>query len=194
MELPANLALFASGSGSNAEVIIRHFENHPNIHVALLLTNNATAGVIERAQKLHVETEFFTRDQFRESDKIQEKLRQNKITHIVLAGFLLQIPPSLIREFPSRIINIHPSLLPKFGGKGMYGAKVHEAVKQAGEKETGITIHEVNEHYDEGRVLFQAACVVEALDTIEQISHNVQALEHQHFPHVIEKWIASTKY
>ncbi|MFY8038001.1 MAG: phosphoribosylglycinamide formyltransferase [Cyclobacteriaceae bacterium] len=193
MNLPARLALFASGSGSNAEVIIRHFKNHPTIHVGLVLTNNATAGVIERAQKLDVQTQVFTREQFRESEKILDVLRQHEITHLVLAGFLLQVPASLIKKYPSHIINIHPSLLPKFGGKGMYGAKVHEAVKQAGETETGITIHEVNEHYDEGRVLFQAKCKVGETDTTEQIARNVQALEHHHFPLVIEKWIISTK-
>ncbi|MCE2997335.1 MAG: phosphoribosylglycinamide formyltransferase [Cyclobacteriaceae bacterium] len=193
MKLTSRLALFASGSGSNAEVIIRHFKNHPQIEVALVLTNNATAGVIERAQKLDVQTKFFTREQFRESEPILQLLREYEITHIVLAGFLLQIPTSLIQEYPSRIINIHPSLLPKFGGKGMYGMKVHEAVKQSGETETGITIHEVNEHYDDGRVLFQAKCKVEATDTPEQIARNVQALEHHHFPLVIEKWILSTK-
>jgi phosphoribosylglycinamide formyltransferase 1 len=193
MKLTSRLALFASGSGSNAEVIIRHFKNHPQIRVALVLTNNATAGVIERAHKLEVETKIFTRDQFRESEPIIEELRQNEITHIILAGFLLQIPASLIKQYPSRIINIHPSLLPKFGGKGMYGMKVHEAVKQAGETETGITIHEVNEHYDDGRVLFQAKCSLTSMDTPEQIARNVQALEHHHFPLVIEKWILSTK-
>lgn len=193
MKLTSRLALFASGSGSNAEVIIRHFKNHPNIQVELVITNNATAGVIERAQKLDVQTKCFTREQFRESEPILEVLRKHEITHIVLAGFLLQIPTSLIAEYTSRIINIHPSLLPKFGGKGMYGMKVHEAVKQSGETETGITIHEVNEHYDDGRVLFQAKCKVEATDTPEQIARNVQALEHHHFPLVIEKWIASTK-
>ncbi len=193
MKLTSRLALFASGSGSNAEVMIRHFKNHPNIQVELVLTNNATAGVIERAQKLEVRTKYFTRQQFRESEPILQALRQHEITHIVLAGFLLQIPTSLIQEYPSRIINIHPSLLPKFGGKGMYGMKVHEAVKQSGEIETGITIHEVNEHYDDGRVLFQAKCKVEATDTPEQIARNIQALEHHHFPLVIEKWIASTK-
>ena len=193
MKLTSRLALLASGSGSNAEVIIRHFKNHPQIRVALVLTNNATAGVIERAHKLEVETKIFTRDQFRESEPIIEELRQNEITHIILAGFLLQIPASLIKQYPSRIINIHPSLLPKFGGKGMYGMKVHEAVKQSGETETGITIHEVNEHYDDGRVLFQAKCSVTSMDTPEQIARNVQALEHHHFPLVIEKWILSAK-
>lgn len=193
MKLTSRLALFASGSGSNAEVIIRHFKNHPNIQVELVLTNNAAAGVIERAQKLDVQTKCFTREQFRESEPILLALRQHEITHIVLAGFLLQIPTSLIQEYPFRIINIHPSLLPKFGGKGMYGMKVHEAVKQSGEIETGITIHEVNEHYDDGRILFQAKCKVEATDTPEQIARNIQALEHHHFPLVIEKWIASTK-
>lgn len=193
MKLPARLALFASGSGSNAEVIIHHFKNHPQIQVALVLTNNATSGVIERAHKLEVETKIFTRDQFRENEPILQALRQHEITHIILAGFLLQVPTSLIQEYPSRIINIHPSLLPKFGGKGMYGMKVHEAVKQSGETETGITIHEVNEHYDDGRVLFQAKCSVTSMDTPEQIARNVQALEHHHFPLVIEKRILSTK-
>jgi phosphoribosylglycinamide formyltransferase-1 len=119
-------------------------------------------------------------------------LKEAEITHIVLAGFLWMIPINLIRNYPDRIINIHPALLPKFGGKGMYGIKVHEAVKAAGDSETGITIHEVNAHYDEGKILFQQKCSLEKSDSPQQIAHKVQQLEHQHYPAVIEKWVATS--
>jgi phosphoribosylglycinamide formyltransferase-1 len=187
----AYIAIFASGSGSNAQSIIEYFQAHSNVKVALLLSNNPEAKALSRAADLGVPTQVFSKTQFQETDEILCILNENRITHIVLAGFLLQIPPRLIKTFPNKIVNIHPSLLPKFGGKGMYGLKVHEAVKAANEKETGITIHEVNEHYDEGRIIFQASCEVLATDSAEQIAQKVQRLEHQHFPVVIEQWIQS---
>lgn len=189
MKPPARIALFASGSGSNAEAIIEYFKTNEQIKAVLLLSNNPQALALEKAQRLGIETNCFSRDEFREAEKILKVLGKHKITHIVLAGFLLQIPAQLIKAFPSAIVNIHPSLLPKFGGKGMYGTKVHEAVKSSGENETGITIHEVNEQYDEGKILFQATCEVLLTDSPQEIARKVQVLEHENFPVVIEKWI-----
>ena len=183
----AFIAIFASGSGTNAEEIIKYFQGHPFIEITLLLSNNPDAYALVRAKKFGVATKVFTRIQFRESEEVVNWLKEAGITHIVLAGFLWLIPLSLIKTFP-RIINIHPALLPKYGGKGMYGMKVHEAVKAAGEKKTGITIHEVNEQYDEGRILFQTTCEVLSSDTPEQIADKIHLLEHAHYPKVIEKW------
>jgi phosphoribosylglycinamide formyltransferase-1 len=188
MALP-RICIFASGAGTNAENIIRYFEEKKTADVVFVLSNKPDAKVFERAKALNVATFHFNREQFYESDLLVSMLQQFGITHLVLAGFLWQVPNYLIQAFPNRIINIHPSLLPKFGGKGMYGIKVHQAVKAASEKETGITIHEVNEHYDEGRILFQASCKILPSDTPEQISAKVQTLEYEFFPEVIEKWI-----
>lgn len=185
----ARIAIFASGSGTNAEEIFNYFQGHPFIEIVLLLSNNPKAYALVRAKKYDVATKIFSKNQFRESEEVVNWLKQSGITHIVLAGFLWLIPKNLIKAFASRIINIHPALLPKFGGKGMYGMKVHEAVKAAGEKETGITIHEVNEHYDQGRILFQATCEVLSSDTPEQIADRIHRLEYAHYPKVIEQWI-----
>jgi phosphoribosylglycinamide formyltransferase 1 len=191
MNLISRLAIFASGSGTNAEAIFKHFQNHSSIKVELLLTNNPSAPVLDKAKIFGVTTIVFTKDQFSESNEVIKQLQLHKITHVVLAGFLLLIPKNLIAAYPNKIVNIHPALLPKFGGKGMYGMKVHEAVKAAGEKETGITIHEVNEKYDEGKIVFQASCKVLSLDTHQQIAQKVQVLEHENYPAVIEKWVKS---
>lgn len=157
----------------------------------MVLSNKADAPVLQRMKPLNVIAIPFTRFQFYESDEMITFLKQFGITHIVLAGFLWQVPPSLVQAFLGKIINIHPALLPKFGGKGMYGIRVHQAVKAAGETETGITIHEVNEHYDEGQIIFQAKCPVLPTDTPEQIAAKVQLLEHTHFAREIEKWIGN---
>lgn len=185
------ICIFASGSGTNAEAIIKYFQHHPFIKVELVLTNNPTAAVLEKAKKANVESTVFNKSQFSESDEIVQLLQAHGITHLVLAGFLLLIPKNLVATYPNKIVNIHPALLPKFGGKGMYGLKVHEAVKASGEKETGITIHEVNENYDEGKIIFQASCEVLPSDTPQQIAEKVQALEHENYPRVVEKWITS---
>ncbi|MBI1770130.1 MAG: phosphoribosylglycinamide formyltransferase [Bacteroidetes bacterium] len=182
------LAVFASGNGSNAEAIMKYFQNHPKIEVAGLLSNNPEAYALERAKKFQVPTKVLDKNQFRECDEVLKWLNTNKITHIVLAGFLLLIPEKLINAFPDRIINIHPSLLPKFGGKGMYGMKVHEAVVTAGEKETGITIHLVNAHYDDGKILAQIKCSVLPADNAKSIAERVLQLEHEDYPKVIEQW------
>jgi phosphoribosylglycinamide formyltransferase-1 len=186
-----NLAILASGSGSNAEEIIKYFQEHPSIGVSLLLSNNPTAYALERARKFNVRNGVFTRDEFKEGTSIMKWLMEEKITHVILAGFLWLIPNYLIKQYPHAIINIHPALLPKFGGKGMYGMKVHESVKNLGEIQTGITIHEVNDHYDEGEIIFQTSCAVHPDDTPDMIAQKVHALEYEYYPKVIEQWILS---
>jgi phosphoribosylglycinamide formyltransferase-1 len=187
------IAIFASGNGTNAEEIVRYFQQNENIEVALLLSNNPDAFVLQRAHRLNIPTRIFNKTQFRESEEVINWLREFQITHIVLAGFLWLIPKNLIQAFPKRIINIHPALLPKFGGKGMYGIKVHEAVKKNGEMETGITIHSIDENYDEGEVLFQTSCKIQETDLPEDIAMKVNQLEYKHYPRVIEKWILESK-
>jgi phosphoribosylglycinamide formyltransferase 1 len=184
-----NIAIFASGNGTNAEAIIKYFLGNSSISVALLLSNNPDAKALERADNLDVPTYSFSKDQFEEGKQIIQWLSESKVTHVVLAGFLRLIPSFLLDAYP--IINIHPSILPAFGGKGMYGKKVHEAVKTAGATETGITIHEVNDRFDDGKILFQAATIIEPGDSAEVIADKVHALEYQHYPVVIENWILS---
>lgn len=181
------IAIFASGSGSNAENIANYFKNKPEVEISLILTNNSEAFVIKRAKKLNIKSLIFTKEQFLKTDKILHFLLKNNINLIVLAGFLLKIPENLIKSFPNKIINIHPALLPKFGGKGMYGDNVHKAVVEAKETESGITIHYVNEHYDEGKIIFQAECPVLSTDTYETVSKKIHQLEYEHFPKVIEQ-------
>lgn len=187
-----NIAIFASGSGSNAEQIIKHFQNHTNIRVSLVLTNNPNALVRERAARLNVPCEVFTRDEFYKSDHVLKLFAVHNIDFIVLAGFLWLIPDALIRKYPDKIVNIHPALLPKYGGKGMFGQKVHQAVLDSGDRETGITIHYVNENYDEGNIIFQKICRIKNGDTPDSIQQNVHALEYKYFPIIIEKVINKT--
>ena len=189
----ARLAIFLSGNGSNAEVIFQYFQKHATIKVGMVLSNNPEAFGLERAKKFSIPSKVFTRAQFHDSEQVLQWLKEQGITHLVLAGFLWLVPLYLIRAFPHRIVNIHPALLPKFGGKGMYGMKVHEAVKESLDVQTGITIHEVDEKYDEGRILFQAICDIDISDTPKEIAKKVQHLEHIHFPQVIEEWIGSDK-
>ncbi len=186
------IVLFTSGNGTNAEEILNYFKGHPLIEAVLLLSNNPEAFALERAKKFNVPTRVFSKQQFHESDEVLLWLKEFEVTHIVLAGFLWLIPSHLIKSYPHKIINLHPSLLPKYGGKGMYGMKVHEAVLAAREKQTGITIHEVNALYDEGRILFQASCSVESGDTSRQLADKVHALEYANYPKVIEQWIQKT--
>jgi phosphoribosylglycinamide formyltransferase-1 len=187
-----NIAIFASGSGSNAENIVRYFESHPCISVALILTNRTDAYVLERAKKMNIPAVVFSKTEMNESDSLLNLLIEYKIEWLILAGFLLKVPDNLIAAFPDRILNIHPALLPKYGGKGMYGSRVHEAVVAAGEKESGITIHFVNNHYDEGQIAFQATCPVLPSDTPDDVASKVHALEYEHFPKVIEKIISDS--
>lgn len=187
----SRIAILASGNGTNAEKIMEHFQNHPGIEVALVLTNNPQAKVLDRAKKFSVPGKTFDQRDFKETKAVLTWLENYQITHIVLAGFLWLIPTYLIQAYRNKIINIHPSLLPKHGGKGMYGIKVHQAVKAAADLETGITIHLVNEHYDEGKILFQARCAVQPTYAAEQIADCVHALEYRHYPVVIENWISN---
>lgn len=186
------IAIFASGNGSNAEEIITHFKDHEDIKVVALLSNNPDAFALERAKKFGIRTFVFERKQFREKQEVLHWLTNKRVSHVVLAGFMWLIPHYLVQAYPDKIINLHPALLPKFGGKGMYGMHVHEAVKKAGETETGITIHLVNEKYDEGRIVFQARCAIEPQLTAQQIADKVHELEYRHYPQVIEDWIVGS--
>ncbi len=179
------LAILASGSGSNAEKIMEHFVHSSKGEIALVASNKADAGVLGRAEKFGVPTFTFTRKEM-EAGVLLAKLREEQIDWVILAGFLLKVPAELIRAFPDRMLNIHPALLPNYGGKGMYGHHVHEAVKAAGDPVSGITIHLVNEHYDEGKIVFQAATAIAPEDSAETIGQKVLALEHQYFAEVIE--------
>lgn len=182
-----NIAIFASGSGTNAENIARHFQDRPDVQVAVILSNNANAYVLERAKNLGIPYYVFSKSEFYQSDSVLLVLRDYRVDLIVLAGFLWLVPGNLLKAFASRIINIHPALLPKFGGKGMYGDKVHQAVIASGEKYTGITIHFVNEVYDEGEVIFQEKFEIAPGDTPESIAAKVHKLEYAHYPRVIEE-------
>ena len=180
------IAIFASGNGSNAENISNYFNSNPKVEVSLILTNNPNAFVLERAKKLNIKSLVFNKDQFLKTDEILQILVNYDINLIVLAGFLLKIPENLIKQFSNKIINIHPALLPKHGGKGMYGDNVHQAVISAKEVESGITIHYVNEHYDKGEIIFQAKCPVLPTDNYEDVAAKIHQLEYEHFPKVIE--------
>lgn len=182
------IAIFASGGGTNAEAIIKYYREHPLIKIELVLSNNPNAFVLERARKFSIPTKVFNREEFA-SGEVVSWLREYGITHIVLAGFLWLIPASLLTSFPNKIINIHPALLPKFGGKGMYGMKIHELIRSLNEKETGITIHLINDKYDEGPILYQGRCDVSATDTAKDIADKVHLLEYANYPSIIEQWI-----
>lgn len=183
------LAIFASGSGSNAEAIIRHFKNHDGIEVSLILSNKVKAFVHERAKNLGVKSASFSRDEFYHSDLVQTTLKNEKIDFIILAGFMWLVPQYLVTNYPDKIFNIHPSLLPKYGGKGMYGHHVHQAVIDADETESGITIHLVNEEYDKGEILCQEKLEVVKGDTADTLAGRIHSLEHKFYPLTIEKHI-----
>jgi len=184
------IAILASGSGTNAENIIRYFKANGKAIIEVVLCNNPKAVVIERAKNLHTPAMVITKQDFYETQKIEKLLERLKIDLVVLAGFLWLVPGSFIKKFSGKIINIHPALLPHYGGKGFYGAKVHEAVIAAGEKKSGITIHYVNEKFDEGEIIFQAECDVDAGETPESLAAKVHRLEHEHYPKVIEGLLA----
>jgi phosphoribosylglycinamide formyltransferase 1 len=185
------IVIFASGTGTNAENIILHFNKRSQKAVFEIYTNNPNAKVIEKAKKLNVICEVFSKEALLD-DVILNKLKKSKPDLIVLAGFLLKFPENIVKSFPNKIVNIHPALLPKYGGKGMYGNKVHQAIFDNQEKETGITIHYVNEHYDEGGIIFQKSVNIEDCKTVEAIANKVHELEQIHFPEVIEKLITHT--
>ena len=183
------IAILASGNGTNAENIIRYFRGRGTAEVSLVLTNRSTAYVLQRAASLHVPACAFTKEEWADGQKPLEALRAQGIDFVVLAGFLARVPDNVLHAYPGRMVNIHPSLLPKFGGKGMYGDRVHQAVIEAGETESGITIHYTNEVYDEGVVVCQYHCPVLPGDTPETLAQRVHALEYEHYPRVIEELV-----
>ncbi len=187
------IAIFASGSGSNAQKIMEHFKKHPDAEVAIILSNNPTAYVLQRADNFEIPSHIFDRFDFYESDTIVKLLKKMEIDLIVLAGFMWLIPENLLKAYPNQIINIHPALLPKYGGKGMYGDHVHKAILANKEAESGITIHFVNGKYDEGEVIHQSKFKIEEGDDLKTVKFKGQQLEHLHFPKVIEGLIKKMK-
>ena len=183
------IAIFASGSGSNAENIIQYFAQKPQFCVKSVFCNVPDAYVLERAKKYRIPSFVFNREEFRNPDKVFRQLQEQEIDFIVLAGFLWLMPSFITAARPNKIVNTHPALLPAYGGKGMYGHHVHEAVIAAGEKESGITIHYVNDHYDQGAIIFQAKCPVLPTDTPDDLAARVHELEYRYFPQIIEETI-----
>jgi phosphoribosylglycinamide formyltransferase-1 len=184
--LKKRIAIFASGSGSNAQKIMEHFKRNADAEVVLILTNNPQAYVLQRADNFEIPSHVFTRHEFYQTDDVINLLKNLQVDLIVLAGFLWLVPASLLNAFPNKIINLHPALLPKYGGKGMYGDNVHKAILAAGEEESGITIHFVNAQFDEGEIIHQSRFKIEPGDSLEIVKFKGQQLEHQHFPKVIE--------
>ena len=185
------IAIFASGKGTNAKNIIEYFKNNPSVKIEFIVSNNLKAGVIDIAREENVPSCFISRNDLYETDHVLELLTDNHIDLIVLAGFLWKIPEKILKAFPKKIINIHPALLPKHGGAGMYGIRVHESVIASGEKETGISIHYLNENFDEGEILFQKKIPVEENETAASLAAKVQQLEYEWFPRIIERLLAS---
>lgn len=188
----AGIAIFASGGGSNADKICTYFKSHPTISVNLIVSNRMDAGVFKVAASHAIPTAYFPKKTWAEQTLILDTLHHAGVTHIVLAGYLLLLPSWLIQHFNHRIINIHPSLLPRHGGQGMYGHHVHEAVKHSGELISGMTIHEVNEKYDEGKILFQKEVSLDKNDTAEDIAKKVLQAEHAFYASIIERWISNS--
>lgn len=184
-----NIAILASGSGTNAEQIIKHFEGSSEVSVSILLSNKPDAYALVRAENYDIPTYVFTRDEFYKSSHVIDLLKENEIDWIILAGFLWLVPQALISSFAGKIINIHPALLPKYGGKGMYGMNVHQAVIDSGDSHSGISIHYVNEEFDEGEIIFQAKCEVTSDDSPESLAQKIHQLEYEYFPKVIEELI-----
>ena len=182
------IAILASGSGSNAENIANHFSGNKKVEITYILSNKKDAFVLERAKKLGIKSKVFSNKEMKEQSELLNLLK-SEADFIILAGFLLKVPQNIIEAFPNKIINIHPALLPKYGGKGMYGMHVHKAVKENNESETGITIHYVNKNYDEGAIIFQATTVLTHKDTAEDIATKIHVLEQNHFPKVIDEII-----
>jgi phosphoribosylglycinamide formyltransferase 1 len=186
------IAIFASGSGSNTQSIIEYFQQKENIEVALIMCNKSNAFVVQRAKKLGVECIVFNTETFKNNLGFLDVLSKFEVNWIVLAGFLLKIPEYIIEGFQGKIINIHPALLPKYGGKGMYGMNVHRSVIENNETESGISIHYVNKNYDEGKMIFQASCAINTSDKPEDLANKIHILEQQHYPRVIEETIKNS--
>ena len=193
MDFKKRIAIFASGSGSNAQKIMEHFKRHPDAEVVIVLTNNPDAFVLQRADNFEIPTHIFNKNEFYQSEQVVNLLKNLQVDIIVLAGFLWLIPANLLKAFPNKIINIHPALLPKYGGKGMYGDHVHKSILQNKEEESGVTIHFVNEHFDEGEIIHQSRFKIEKSDDLEMIKFKGQQLEHLHYPKVIEHLLKKMK-
>jgi len=183
------IAIFASGSGSNAENIAHYFESNPEVEISIILSNKKDAFVLERAKKLNIPSQTFTRNDFYDTNTIVDLLKSKQIDLIVLSGFLWLVPDSLIQAYPNAIVNIHPALLPNYGGKGMYGMNVHKTVIANKEKESGITIHIVNEKYDDGKTILQAKCKIEENDTADDLANKIHELEYEYFPRAVEDYL-----
>jgi phosphoribosylglycinamide formyltransferase-1 len=188
------LAIFASGSGTNAERLVEYFFNHDQVEVSMIYSNKKDAYVLQRAERLGIPASVFGREDIYHTSRLLDQLAQDQIDYIILAGFLWLIPTSMIERYPNKIVNIHPALLPAFGGKGMYGAKVHEAVIKNGEWRSGITIHLVNEAYDEGAILAQAECQLSTGETADTLAQKIHQLEYAHFPLTVERYILRHHY
>jgi len=191
--LKKRIAIFASGSGSNAQKIMEHFKKHVDAEVVIVLTNNPEAYVLQRADNFEIPSHIFDKAEFYKTNSVVDILKNLQIDLIVLAGFMWLIPQNLLKAFPNKIINIHPALLPKFGGKGMYGDRVHHAVMDAKEEESGITIHFVDENFDEGEIIHQSRFRIEPGDDLEMIKFKGQQLEHLHYPKVVEQLLKKMK-
>lgn len=187
-----NIAIFASGSGTNAENIISHFKASKKVKIKILLSNKSTAFALERAKRNNIPTLVFSSEELRNTTIIDDVLESLDIDLIILAGFLALVPKRIVDKYQGAILNIHPALLPAYGGKGMYGDNVHKAVVAAGEKESGITIHQVNENFDDGDIIFQAKCSLSPQDSAESLAAKIHELEQEHFPSVIEQFIDNT--
>ena len=187
------IAIFASGSGSNAQKIMEHFKKHMDAEVVIVLTNNPEAYVLQRADNFEIPSHIFDKHEFYKTNNVIDLLKNLQIDLIVLAGFMWLIPQNLLKAFPNKIINIHPALLPKYGGKGMYGDRVHQAILEAHEEESGISIHFVNEHFDEGEIIHQSRFKIEPGDDLEMVKFKGQQLEHLHYPKVVEQLLKKMK-
>ena len=187
--MPKKLAIFASGSGSNAENICNYFAESSDIKVVLICTNKEDAFIVKRANKLNIPVYIFSKSELNNFVDLHKKLQNIEVDVIILAGFLLKLPTIMVDNYPNRIINIHPSLLPKYGGKGMYGSNIHKAVIKNKELESGISIHFVNHNYDEGKIILQKKCSISANESVETLIHKIHKLEHNYFPVAIEKTI-----
>ena len=185
--MPKKLAIFASGSGSNAENICRYFKNHTDVKVVLICTNKLDAFIVKRAKKLNIPIAFITKTKLDDFSGLRKTLQNTKVDFVILAGFLLKLPPIMVEEYQNRILNIHPSLLPKYGGKGMYGNNVHKAVLENKETESGISVHFVNQNYDEGELILQEKCSVSENETLETLAAKIHQLEKKYLPIAIEK-------
>ena len=194
MLTPIRIAILASGSGSNAENICNYYSKRPDVDIRIIISNKFSAYVHQRAQKLGIKSITLSNSSLCDDEIFLNLLRENQIDFIILAGYLLRIPVDVVRAYPHRIVNIHPALLPKYGGKGMYGERVHQAVIEAGENESGITIHFVDENYDEGSIFFQATCPVFENDTPDDVAQKVHALEYLHYPAVIDQVLKQEFY